>query len=277
MVENFETKDELFSYLKANKKLLIDKKKSAMKKADAISIATISTNDSKTNKSIDLLDSNVEIEQINVEVVINTTNILDSHSDVHIPGIWNKTLKEKKPNSVYLLQEHEMTFDHVISDDVVASTKTFNFSEIGFPEYKGTTEALVFNATIDDSRNEFMFEQYCNGYVKQHSVGMMYVTLFLCINSDKPAFKEEKDNWDKYIKYVANAQDAIDNGYFWAVTEAKLIEGSAVVMGSNQVTPTISISVPQNQIEAELVTSTTNEPIKTTQINYNYLLNNLKK
>jgi trehalose/maltose hydrolase-like predicted phosphorylase len=40
---------------------------------------------------------------------------MDSHSDVHIPGIWNKSLKD---NPIQLhLQEHEMAFANVISDE----------------------------------------------------------------------------------------------------------------------------------------------------------------
>jgi hypothetical protein len=36
------------------------------------------------------------------------------------------------------------------------------------------TEALVFNVEIDKDRNDFMFNQYAKGYVKEHSVGMRY-------------------------------------------------------------------------------------------------------
>ena len=36
-------------------------------------------------------------------------------------------------------------------------------------------------------------------------------------------------------------------GYFWAVTEAKVVEGSAVVKGSNAITPVISIVENSNK------------------------------
>lgn len=70
---------------------------------------------------------------------------------------------------------------------------------------------------------------------------MRYVQLFLCIDSDDREYREEKDNWEKYIAEVANRQEADTNGYFWAVTEAKLVEGSAVPLGSNWATPTQSV------------------------------------
>jgi hypothetical protein len=57
-----------------------------------------------------------DINKIQAKLVINTTNIMDSHSDVHLKGIWNKTVKEQKPA---LLQEHQM-FNSIISDKVTA-------------------------------------------------------------------------------------------------------------------------------------------------------------
>jgi hypothetical protein len=114
------------------------------------------------------------------------------------------------------------------------------WKELGY-KYEGDTEALIFDCTIVKERNEYMAEQYAKGRVKQHSVGMQYVKLSLCMNSESKWDKEEKENWDKYYPQVANKDEADRYGYFWAVTEAKCIEGSAVPLGSNFATPTISI------------------------------------
>jgi len=276
----FNTKAELFKYLKENKSLLITEKKSSLKKADSISysVPVFNAKGDVIKSAPNVLDGQVDLEEIKVSVVINTTNILDSHGDVHMKGIWTKSLKEQK--NLYLLQEHNMDFEHVITDSLTASAKSYTWSELGFPEFKGNTEALIFDANVLSDRNEFMFEQYIKGYVKNHSVGMMYVNLFLCINSDEKYYREEKDNWDKFINEVVNKQDAIDLGYFWAVTEAKVIEGSAVLIGSNYATPTLSVTTTQN-IEADTITSSKDEPLISTQtkegLDYNFLLNNLKK
>ena len=105
-----------------------------------------------------------------------------------------------------------------------------------------------------------MYEQYANKYVKEHSVGMRYINVYLCVNSDERWWTEEKENWDKYFPMVANKSDAESSGWMWAVTEAAVVEGSAVVMGSNSITPTISIS------EAGKATLDNNkEPVKSTQ------------
>jgi len=223
--------------IKENKALVIAEKKSAMKMADSCDFDIMHIN-SKGEAVKAESDESTDLTKITARVVINTTNLIDSHCDCHIPGIWNKTLKENK--SPYHIQEHQMKFDHVISDQVTASVKTMSWAALGQP-FEGNTQALIFDSIIEQERNEYMFKQYMKGWVRNHSVGMRYVNLFLCINSEERYYQEEKDNWDKYIPQVANKSVAEELGYFWAVTEAKLIEGSAVPIGSNYATPTISV------------------------------------
>src|SRR5690606_39202898 len=85
-------------------------------------------------------------------------------------------------------------------------------------------------------RNEYMFNQYAKGYVKQHSVGMRYKKLITCINDDD--YPVQKENWDKYFPEIVNKEEAEENGIFWAVLDAMILEGSAVLFGSNDTTPT---------------------------------------
>ena len=191
----------ILKHLKDNKDALIAEKKFKVKEADAIICSPTAT----TLKGEAVKSENqtaTDLDNIKVKVVINTTNILDSHGDVHIKGIWNKSLKEQK--NLYLLQEHQMTFSKIITDDLTASVKTMSWSELGFDKLEGETQALIFEANISAKRNEFMFEQYAKGYVKEHSVGMRYVNVYLCINSDEKYYMEEKENWDKYINEVSN-------------------------------------------------------------------------
>lgn len=171
-----------------------------------------------------------------VRAIINTTNILDSHGDVHIPGLWKKSIKENK--RFLHLQEHKMTFDNIISQEGSMSTKNVDWASIGY-DFEGKTEALIFDSNLSNSGNEKMVQRYKSGEVTNHSVGMRYVKMYPCVNSEDSYWKEEKSSWDKYIDQVANKEEAIADGMFWAVTEAKVVEGSAVVMGSNQATPTL--------------------------------------
>lgn len=233
---------ELFEFLKKNKNLLIAEKKSAMKEADGFSIQRLYVTDKgEIVKAYEPIDNTATV--IKATTIINTTNWMDSHDDVHIPGLWKKSLSENK--ELYLLQEHEMTFAGIITDQVKAYTKKYSWADLGY-DIPGITEALVFENTIEADRNSFMFDQYRKGYVRNHSVGMQYVNLELAINDSGDYWKEEFATWNKYINEIANKEVAEAKGYFWAVREAKAIEGSAVPIGSNRMTPTQSVERVKN-------------------------------
>ena len=133
-----------------------------------------------------------------------------------------------------------MEFDKIIADgtDLNAYTESYLWKDLGYP-YPGTTEALVFGSVIKRERNTYMFDQYRKGRVNNHSVGMGYVKIELA--ADDKSEDEYYNNWDKYIDQIANKEVAEDAGYFWVVKEAKVIEGSAVPVGSNTATPTYDI------------------------------------
>jgi hypothetical protein len=257
--KEFTTKDELFKALKENKPSLISLKKSIEKRADSINYVNSINSDLTANKEEN--GTQTEVEKLQVKVIINTTNFIDSHNDLHINGIWNKSVSDNANKGFLHLQEHDRDFDKVISDNAKGYVESITWKSIGLP-YSGKTEALIFDSIIEKKRNEFMFKQYSNGWVKNHSVGMRYVKIDLAINSESEWDKDEKELWDKYYPVVANKEVADERGYFWVVSEAKIIEGSAVVMGSNSATPTISV---ENKSEADKITPEIIEPSKDTQ------------
>jgi hypothetical protein len=224
--------------LSENKQTLIAQKKSAVKYADGIVFSNPVINIKDKAVKAGAIDTN-EINEIKIKAVINTTNWLDSHMDVHLPGIWSKSLQENK--FLMHVQEHKsFEFDKIISegDDLKASTQTYTWKELGF-NVAGKTEALVFDSNVKKERNPYMFNQYAKGYVKNHSVGMRYVKIMMAINDED--YPTEKEIWDKYYPEIANKESADAMGFFWAVKEAQVIEGSAVPMGSNIITPTLSV------------------------------------
>jgi len=257
--KEFATKEELFKALKENKPSLISLKKSIEKRADSINYVNSINSDLTANKEEN--GTQTEVEKLQVKVIINTTNFIDSHNDLHINGIWNKSVSDNANKGFLHLQEHDRDFDKVISDNAKGYVESITWKSIGLP-YSGKTEALIFDSIIEKKRNEFMFKQYSNGWVKNHSVGMRYVKIDLAINSESEWDKDEKELWDKYYPVVANKEVADERGYFWVVSEAKIIEGSAVVMGSNSATPTISV---ENKSEAVEDTPETKEPSNDTQ------------
>jgi hypothetical protein len=273
-IPDFNTKKELYDFLVKNRNTLEAQKKAELKRADAvISYPYFINSKGEVLKAEDMNDDD-KGKEIKVKIVINTTNYLDSHNDVHLPGLWKKSLSENK--ALMHLQEHEMKFQNIISDgkDLKAYTSNISWLELGFA-WPGISEALIFESTIKKERNEYMFEQYKKGYVKNHSVGMIYVKLIMAINDED--YGAEYEAWQKYYPEIINKSTVDDIGYFWAVKEAKLIEGSAVPRGSNTITPTLSIE--QTKTQSPDSTDKKIEPvIETTQknIDYNYLKTNFK-
>src|SRR5690554_1162551 len=214
----FENKKDLFAYLATNKDKLIATKKAVIKHGASVPFAVGGRTTAMAMKSIGSITENPD--EVRVFPVINTTNLLDSHGDVHLPGLWKKSLQENR--YIMHIQEHEMKFDHIIAegDDLKAYTKKYKWSDLGF-DFEGETEALIFDSLVKRSNNQLMFERYKNKKVKNHSVGMQYMKLMLAINSDD--YPTEKEIWNKYYPAIANKADADAAGFFWAVKEAKVI------------------------------------------------------
>jgi DNA-directed RNA polymerase subunit RPC12/RpoP len=246
----FNTKKELYQFMVDNHDQLVTQKKAVMKKADCpVIVSPVLVFDKKQQDAIKASGGSLadipNMSSLKVIVIINTTNFLDNHGDVHIPGLWNRSLSNNK--MMMHVQEHDMAFDKIISSgkDLKAYTKTYKWSELGY-DYEGTTEALVFDSNILQKRNAFMLSQYANGWVQNHSVGMYYVKTDFAINDED--FPNEFEAWNKYYPMIANKDVADERGYFWYVLEAKCVEGSAVPLGSNSATPTVSIETGKDMV-----------------------------
>jgi hypothetical protein len=227
---------ELFKFLKENKEDIFYSKKSILKEATAIHVSPIvsgKTNAEYSNKG----EYSEEEGVIKRRLIINTTNVMDSHKDVHYDGIWTKSLLEN--TRIKLYHAHRQTFKDVIADkgDLEVSSNMVSWKSLGF-DFEGKTDALTFDATIRRSRNPEMFKEYEQGNVDEHSVGMRYIKMALAINSEDEQYLEEKKEWDNNIAKIVNREEVEKQNYFFGISEAKAIEGSAVPAASNPFTPT---------------------------------------
>lgn len=267
-IKSFDNTEQQLKWLYDNRKELSAQRKAITKESDSVSFMSFAVDDKGERLKSDTIPA--DTDKIRVKVVINTTGLLDSHSDVHIPNIWKKSLQETKV--FYLVNQHAFNFNGILSDEVKAYVEEISWEDLGIKGIEGKTQALMFEAVLDkntawfeNSENKKLFNLYKSGKVRNHSVGMRYVKDYLCINSD--TYKEEKENWDKYYPYVANKEDAEKKGFFWAITEAKIIEGSAVVRGSNWATPTQSVEeIKDIEVEADNVTPISEPSKNDTQI-----------
>lgn len=278
IIPQFAKKKDLFAFLVKNKSLLIAQKKMAIKFTDGIPFThTIFDVEGSILKGADAAtDRLLNKNEIEVEVVINTTNLYDSHEDVHFPKMWDKSLKESG-SFVQFLKSHKADFEFVIAEgeDLKVFTQTKSWADLGF-KFHGNTEALTFKAIVRKNVNAYMFEKYARKQVKNHSAGMGYSKIVMAINDE--AYGAEYEAWEKYFPQIVNPEPVEDKGYFFAVKEGKLFEGSAVVRGSNFATPTISVKSKPEEIHSDEDQEEKLEPVDSTlteQGVYEYLNKNL--
>jgi hypothetical protein len=196
-------------------------------------------------------------------VVTNTYNWLDSHGDVHVGNTFAKTINERE-NKIFHLHDHK----HEVTAKV-GRTKSLKEVEVLWKdlgvEKLGTTTVLMAESEIDKALNDKVFNLYSKNEIDQHSVGMIYQKLALAVNDED--YEDEYKTWKSYIDKLGNPEKAEEQGYFWAVSEAKLVEYSAVLMGSNELTPTIENIEPSKDTQKT-------EPPTGTQINWEEVIKN---
>ena len=234
----FKSKKELFKALKENKSELLALKKGAIKIADSIPMARSIEIPKEAIKSLQPLNS-IGYGSY-VYPVINTTKYMDSHDDVHLDGIWDKSVVDQT-GKTFLIVNHELKVGNVISQpkDVIPFTRNISWKELGF-DYEGETQALIFKSKLSEKSNQDGYMAYKDNDPVEHSIRMRYVKVDLAINDNDDDFKEEKALFDKYYPVIANKERVDEAGYFWAVSEAKIEkEGSMVLAGSNDATPTL--------------------------------------
>jgi hypothetical protein len=235
--KSFVDKSQMFEWLKTNKTEIISMKKATVKHSDSISgLYKI--------ESGEIVKSLSPKERIKfgdyVYPVINTTNYLDSHDDMHVNGIWDKSVNEQQ-GKVYFVADHKLEVDKIISrqNEVEMMVQQMTWKELGY-DYLGENQALIFKSLLTERSMKAAFEAIQNNDPVEYSIRMMYVTLSMAVNSTNSGYKEEYAAWNKFFPMVANKQKAEDQGYFFAVTDAKIYkEGSMVLAGSNDATRTL--------------------------------------
>lgn len=176
-------------------------------------------------------------------IVGNTYGWLDSHDDVHMDGIFTKSIQERK-GSILFLHDHLNQVAARVGKFTDVYEEKISLSSLGL-DMVGRTTCLLADAEISAVLSPGIYNLYENGEINQHSVGMQYLSLFYCVNSKDEYYKEYLSNWNKYIDSVINREEAEEQGYFFAVTEAKLLEISCVNYGSNILTPVLNTKAGQ--------------------------------
>jgi len=240
----FVDKKGMFTALKGAKDQIISKKKSQVYKSfeKGISVKAKPIDITKVSETIkeDFKDNNYYY------IVVNTTKILDSHIDLHVDGIWNRTAKNQNGRN-YLVDTHDMSMMTTIArkENVEILVQEIPFSLIG-SRLKGNTQALIYKIPKDKIVMPLAKEWLDSGDDIEASVRMQYVQIELAMDSESPEDEFYKSNFDEYVNQIANKSDYEEEygeiSYFWVVKEAKNTgESSLVLQGSNSETGQIQI------------------------------------
>lgn len=222
------TRKEKIKSIIENKNEMIAIKKLAMKFSDSFNVVPKIYKHESANKSE--LPQDTE-DKIYRTIIANTYNYMDSHDDVHVKGVFTKTIRETK--KLFLLHDHKFETTAQTGNIIKSYEHDGAWKDFGL-DISGSTTALLQDVEIVKSFNPSVFDKYKNGDIDQHSVGMMYEKIALAVDDIT-----DKDGYALYtsiLPTLGNADKAAEQGYFFVVSEARLRETSCVLMASNDLT-----------------------------------------
>lgn len=272
--KEFTSKEAVVAYVKENLTQILDFKKSVEQKSCEKGVAVICK--SLSGIKLEIADKVIKTDDNYYYVVANTTRILDNHDDLHVNGIWNKTVKDQQGRN-YLVDTHELTIGSTIvrKEHIEMFVAKVTFRSLGI-DYDGSTQVLVYKFRKDRVIDSKAKEWLESGDAIQASVRMQYVDIIFALDSNAPEDAKAKANYDLYYPEIANKGDFDYIPYFFIIKEAKNVrESSLVPFGSNAITGNLIKSIePSND--------THNRDVKPSvdtkrQEQANILLNKLKK
>ena len=239
--KTFSDKEAMFKELAQNEEIIIDAKKSEVYKSIDKGVQLV-TNQEIIKKALEsTTNKGIKFDNDYYYFVVNSANILDSHSDVHVDGNWNKNVKDQQ-GKVYLVFDHSLKRNDIIAmrKDVEMFTASIPFSLLG-KSYDGETYSLVYKVAKDKIVNKEAKEWLEDGHELEASVRMQYIKMESAFNSDNQDYAKQKATFDEYYPLIANKEDFDEINYFWVVKEAKnVFESSLVLFGSNSATGVIN-------------------------------------
>ncbi len=249
-IPEFATKAEMFEYLRKNADKIIAQKKAFQTTSDDLEFGYSISTPVKTEKPAGANkeagtteDDDIVDGELPVDIIANMSGWCDSHMDVMIKDNWNKSINDVSASGqklIYHLKDHgehyQYTLGAIIGKDPTLYTKNIDLSRFAFTSDIKKAQALMMSSTVCKDYDDKAYFLYRDKQVKQHSIGLQYIKIYLCIDSTEEEDAMYKENWDKYYPQVINKDKVDSKGYFWAVTESRILEVSAVLFGSNELT-----------------------------------------
>jgi hypothetical protein len=243
----FKSQGDLFRYLIEEKELVLSQKKSIVKRAEGglsfIVNEDVAKKEVFANKAKPLYENDKEKGILKRTILANTYWWMDSHSDVHLgrgdegdSAIFTESIKGRA-GKVFPIDQHNWSLDGRMGKTINLYEQPISWRALGVGK-TGMTEGLFADAEISKEKNERRYKDYLNDEIDQHSVGMRYIDIQLAVN-DQDEYPKEYAVYQKFINKIGNRQAVEKQGYFFAVGKAAVMEYSAVIAGSNELTPTL--------------------------------------
>jgi hypothetical protein len=239
-------REDAIKFFRENLADVYELKKKTIKVSDSIYTSEPISFDRKTILfGVDKSTHNFnEVGEARATFVANTYLWLDSHLDVHDIGVFKNSIKEQK-DKLFHLHDHKFELTARVGDVENVAEEFIDWRELGVDK-DGQTQILKVKSNILKRYNYSIFNDYVDKRINQHSVSMRYIKLKFAMD-DKES-EEAYKTYAEYIDRIGNREKAEELGYFWVVKEAALREFSCVLLGSNELTPTLSISDKNNAI-----------------------------
>lgn len=248
--KSFTTKEEMFRELKKAIPELTRLKKEAIHKScdKGLSVTCKTLSNIKTD---DTEKASFEMDDNYWYIAVNSCWILDSHSDLHIKGIWDDSVIDDQGKN-FLLVDHDTSIDCVVvkKQYIEIFVGTVPFKSLGKP-YTGSTQVLIYKFPKDRVIHEKAKEWLESGDEIEASVRMRYDDLEFALDSNHPDDEAEKKRYDMYFPKIANKDEFEYVYYFFVIKKAHNVkESSLVIFGSNSATGNI-ISVKSDTKEID--------------------------
>jgi len=250
--QDFDNKEDLFKALAENETLIHTAKKGQIYKSIDKGLQIVT--DQKGIEKALTSDANkgLKFDDNYYYFVVNSSNILDSHNDMHVDGNWKKTVKEQQ-GKVFLVFDHTLKRSEIIAmkEDVELMTAKIPFSMLG-KSYEGETYSLIYKVAKYKIANKEAKQWLEDGYKLEASVRMQYIKMRTAFKSNNPDYAKQNAVYEEYYDLISNKEDFEEIIYFHVIDEAKNVyESSLVLFGSNSATGMIE---QENKTDADIIT-----------------------
>lgn len=167
--------------------------------------------------------------------IYNAYNFVDGGMDVLLSGSCKRSIKDNGPESNAVAKIKHALFH----DTTRLPGKILVLEEREVDTEFGKVTGVYFETKMDTSTegNDTLIK-YQEGVYDNHSIGFQYLKVE---KVERDGQHGNSTTWKKYMDMLINPQKAEDAGYFYAVKEIKLFEGSTVAFGMNELTPHLGV------------------------------------